>query len=197
MLISKNALNLHFNLFSCFYSFLLLKFVQIFVNKYSYKEPNWHIWHSSHNRSMIWEAEIDLGTSTIDTKKLDESLPTYTEKKREAKIFTGSLQSMFAIRADEIWHCYSAGGSQYLKKTINDNYISNLGRCTIVTNDLFPHWLSPAELGHLTDINISINYIYKPYTILTWDVLFRVWLPQRSSLVGDRDSSVILLSAFQ
>ena len=33
--------------------------------------------------------------------------------------------------------------------------ISNLGRFTIVTNDVFPHWLSPAERGHWTDINSS------------------------------------------
>ncbi len=34
-------------------------------------------------------------------------------------------------------------------------WISNLGRCTIVTNDVFPHRLSPAERGHRTDINSS------------------------------------------
>ncbi len=61
----------------------------------------------------------------------------------------GPMKSAIAVLQEE---------ANIEKKTINDNYIQPINDNyihTIVTNNVFPHWLSPAERGHLTDINSS------------------------------------------
>ncbi len=61
------------------------------------------------------------------------------------------------------WHVVQPEEANIEKKIRSMIIQLNLGRCTIVTNDVFPHWLSPAEWGHGTHISCS-SYV-TPYCL--------------------------------
>ena len=90
-----------------------------------------------------WYMSLDLGRCTIVTERISFKLATtwLTRCRWLVRAYSpyGPMKSAIVVPQEK---------ANIEKKPINDNY-------TIFTNDVFPHWLSPAERGHLIDINSS------------------------------------------